>query len=140
MKNKFSHEGLLATYQPQPIVVPPTIYFDSRDFYLNVRKFLEDCELVAGPFDEFTVETHITSGWRSQTQNLQAGGSPNSWHLQARAIDLADPFKVVATAVLKHVDLLHKYGLWLEDPVVTKTWVHLDNGVRADRLLRVFLP
>jgi len=31
----------------------------------------------------------ITSTWRSQQHNHAVGGVPNSWHLQARAMDIA---------------------------------------------------
>lgn len=40
----------------------------------------------------------VTSGYRTPVHNRQVGGSPTSWHLKRRAVDLVGPVAVLRAA------------------------------------------
>lgn len=88
----------------------------------------------------------VTSGWRpSQINNKTTNAAKRSYHMIGSACDiLDDKEQSLAKLIQSRPDLLRKYGLWLESPAsthgVNTNWAHLDNGSRADRQSRVFLP
>ena len=83
----------------------------------------------------------VSSGFRTSEANASLPNSAKrSLHMSCKAIDIADPDGGLATLIENEPDLLRKYGLWLEDPNYTKSWVHLDIGVRSDRPSRTFVP
>lgn len=82
----------------------------------------------------------VTSGWRPSAINSRAQGAKRSLHMTCRAVDLADSNQSLTKGILQEPQLLLEYGLWLESPDVTHGWVHLDTGVRSERLIRVFKP
>jgi hypothetical protein len=111
-------------------------YYNSQ-IELNAVRFLA----VLNPFlsEIGILSPSITSGWRPKPINDLCHGAPNSYHLRGRAVDLLDDAEgSLDLKIRKRPDLLKKYGLWLEDPLHTPRWVHLDNGDRQDRDSRVF--
>jgi len=85
-------------------------------------------------------DVHVNSGWRPREYNAKIGGAKNSYHVVGRAIDLADPLGGLAAVIKDNPEQLRAMQLWMEDPAHTKTWVHLDNGMRKDRSSRIFIP
>lgn len=83
----------------------------------------------------------VSSGFRPSAVNAKVkGAAKKSLHMSGRAVDIYDPKHEIAHKILARPDLLKKYDLWMEDPEVTPTWTHLDNGTRTERPLRVFKP
>lgn len=87
-------------------------------------------------------KVEISSGFRPSEVNA---GIPNaakkSLHMTCKAVDILDNKEQdLGKLILENSNLLTKYGLWLEDLDHTKGWVHLDNGTRRDRPVRVFKP
>lgn len=73
----------------------------------------------------------VSSGWRPESINRAIGGAKNSYHTKGMAVDISDPYKRLAKAILERVDLLDKYELWMENPEKTSNWVHMDIGARG---------
>jgi uncharacterized protein YcbK (DUF882 family) len=86
------------------------------------------------------VNVKVTSGWRPQEINSMYGGAPNSYHLIGQAVDIADHDRRLSKEIQDRTWLLKEYGLWMEDPKFTSTWVHLDSGTRPERDVRIFKP
>lgn len=88
----------------------------------------------------------ISSGFRTAEANgTTSNAAKNSYHMQGRACDILDDHnQTLAKKVLGRPDLLKKYSLWMEDLQFTvgknTNWLHLDNGDRTDRPLRMFKP
>lgn len=88
----------------------------------------------------------ITSGWRPIDINKAEGGSPKSQHIYCRAIDIADPTKVIGLYCVENIEQLAEIGLWLESLVKTHAsdnkqewWVHLQTQPPKSGA-RIFLP
>lgn len=81
----------------------------------------------------------VTSGWRPSEINKKVGGSKGSKHIMCQAVDLADSYKELGGWLLKNTHLLKQCGLYMEDPMYTPTWVHLQS-VAPKSGLPVFLP
>jgi hypothetical protein len=71
--------------------------------------------------------TAVSSGYRPPSVNRRVGGAPNSAHLTCEAVDLRDMGGTLGKFLRGHQDLLVLYGLYMEDPSVTTTWVHLQT-------------
>lgn len=82
----------------------------------------------------------VSSGFRPLGVNAKVGGSKASGHLRGLAVDLVDVDGTLATLIAANPRLLRQFGLFLENPKVTKGWVHLDKIKRADRPTRIFNP
>ncbi len=83
----------------------------------------------------------VSSGFRPQSVNSKTkGAATKSLHTVCKAIDIEDPGQHLSATVFAKHTLLTKYGLWLEDPSSTPTWMHCDIGQRSDRPIRVFKP
>jgi uncharacterized protein YcbK (DUF882 family) len=80
-----------------------------------------------------------TSGYRPGHFNKKAGGAARSGHLVCSAIDIEDTDLKLAAEVLRNMDLLEEYGLYLENVSYTKGWVHLQSYAPASGN-RVFIP
>lgn len=113
-----------------------------KDFTIEIKTQGED--LVRRVNNLFTAlqlrVPPVTSGWRPLEINMRAGGAKRSLHMQCKAVDLSDPKGEVKKAIMKKTELLLDFGLWLESPDSTPTWVHLDTGIRSARLVQVFKP
>jgi hypothetical protein len=71
--------------------------------------------------------TAVSSGYRPPSVNRRVGGAPNSAHLTCEAVDLRDMGGTLGKFLRGRQDLLVLYGLYMEDPSVTTTWVHLQT-------------
>lgn len=82
----------------------------------------------------------VNSGWRSAAYNLTIpNAAPKSKHITGQAIDLADPEGELDQYLMDYRTLLMDYGLWLEHPLATKGWTHLQS-VAPRSGNRVFYP
>lgn len=108
-----------------------TIIKNAEALILKVNALLDEIKIT---------RVYVNSGWRPAAINEQIGGSKHSYHLLGKAVDLADPLRVITDAILDKPELLRIHGLWMEDPKHAKTWVHLDDGDRPDRPIRIFQP
>lgn len=94
----------------------------------------------------FTGPRVVSSGFRPSAINQKIpNAAKNSLHMIGKAIDIADPdgeLKKLLTPITNkdHADLLRRFGVFMEHPDYTPTWVHLDIGQRVDRPSRVFIP
>ena len=81
-----------------------------------------------------------TSGWRPRSVQMEINPrAPNSKHVTGEAIDIGDRDQQFAFWCLAHQDVLKSYGLYMENPKYTPTWVHLQTvAPRSGR--RVFNP
>lgn len=86
------------------------------------------------------ISTTVRSGWRPRAYNEAIGGAPNSYHITGQAIDLSDPQGRHAFKIIQNYEILSQYGLWIEWPARTRSWVHLDIGKRSARKINTFLP
>lgn len=71
----------------------------------------------------------LVSGWRPRLTNatlvVTAHAAPLSKHMDGLAVDLADPEGEIKNYLLDHQSVLREYGLYMEHPLATKGWVHL---------------
>lgn len=74
-----------------------------------------------------TSERKLSSGFRDKQSNAAAGGAKASCHLFGMAADIEDKDRKFATFCVANEDLLRHFGLWMEDPRYTKSWVHLQT-------------
>lgn len=109
----------------------------------KVNALLKDLHLL---WPDWNFEAEVSSGFRPSSLNEKIpNAAKKSLHMTGRAIDLKDidgSFKLAFQPLIDpdHAALLRKYGLFMEHPNWTKTWVHFDIGPRADRPSRVFIP
>lgn len=83
----------------------------------------------------------ISSGWRPPSVNEDIKhAAKKSLHMTGRAVDIADPKKLLKKKIMANPDLLKVHGLWMENPLFTPTWVHLDIGERTPREVNIFKP
>lgn len=111
--------------------------FHDNNVETNATEFLQKLNAYLA---EFAITPKVRSGWRPRKINQKVGGSPNSYHIFGRACDLVDLNGELKKTFLLRPEKLLKYELWMEDPKYTPTWCHLDNGIRTDREIRVFVP
>lgn len=101
---------------------------------------------VNGLLDEVDVEAArervVNSGWRSAGYNATiSNAAPRSRHITGNAIDVADPDGELDEYLFGEDGrrLLERWGLYMEHPMATKGWCHLQNiPPRSGR--RVFMP
>lgn len=83
----------------------------------------------------------VSSGFRPSTVNANIpNAAKKSLHMIGKAVDLADPTNSLDKLIESHPELLEKHGLWLESPLATPSWAHLDIGTRSARKIRIFIP
>ena len=84
--------------------------------------------------------TEVTSGWRPPSINAATkGAKKKSNHLLALACDLLDRSGDLDSWCLSNLKVLEDIGLWLEDPISTEGWTHLQI-VSPKSGRRVFKP
>lgn len=82
----------------------------------------------------------VNSGWRTIGYNASIpNAAPRSRHMTGEAIDLADPDGELDDALFYNQDLLKTYALWMEHPLATKGWTHLQSAPPRSGN-RVFMP
>lgn len=82
----------------------------------------------------------VNSGWRPAWYNSTVqGAAPKSKHITGEAIDLADPEGALDNHLFDYRTLLSQHDLYLEHPLATKGWCHLQcSPPRSGN--RVFFP
>lgn len=86
-------------------------------------------------------EVRVSSGWRPAAINSKVpNAAKRSAHMMGMAVDLADKDRKLKEKILENIHLLPKYGLWLENPDATPSWVHLDIKIRSARPKNIFNP
>lgn len=105
------------------------------DMYKNMQKLLIALNLLRDLYGKPMV---VSSGYRPAAQNAAANGAKQSAHLTCQACDFVDKDRKLVQWCLRNLDILEQAGLYMESPVNTPTWVHLQT--RAPRSgKRVFL-
>lgn len=112
------------------IKVTPEEYFNTQDVillqhsdYVNAIKLLVQVNKLR---EHLGVPFKINSGYRSPEHNVRIGGSPNSAHCKAAAIDISDrDGKLFAAVTANENALLIAYDLYAEDRKDTPVWLHL---------------
>ena len=100
------------------------------DECLMDEKFMEKLECLRECYDRPMI---ITSGYRSQAHNSAIGGSPNSAHVQGRAVDVAvtgsDAYDLIRLAIE------HKFtGIGVaQRGAHNKRFIHIDDMDDSDR-------
>jgi len=83
----------------------------------------------------------VSSGYRPPSINTKVGGGSRSCHLTCEAADFADKSRDLTNFCTD--DILEQCGLWMENPEVAKTWVHVQTREPKSRVkgrTRVFNP
>jgi len=89
-------------------------------------------------FGRLNLRAAVSSGYRpAEMNNRIKNSAKSSTHTVCKGIDLLDPYGKIGLLLLARQDLLKECGLWIENPVYTKSWVHLDT---KERINRVFNP
>ncbi len=113
--------------------------------YFTVRELACRCGCGFQPSQEFIAKLdlirdnyghpiEVTNVARCSVHNRAVGGAPKSAHVEGIAADL-----VRTEALLAFVqENLDNFGIWLEHPDKTPTWIHIDTRYRP--VGRVFLP
>jgi hypothetical protein len=108
---------------------------NAKELLIKVNNLLNDLGVTSAP---------VSSGWRPPSLNATIkNAAKRSLHMSGKAVDiLDDKDQTLAKLILSKPELLKKYDLWIEDETKTvgknTNWVHLDIGVRQDRLVRKF--
>lgn len=81
----------------------------------------------------------ISSGYRPDKYNREAGGAPTSPHLTCEAIDIFDRDRSLTEFILDNPKILEELDLYMEDPGHATQWVHVQiRSVKTGN--RIFLP
>lgn len=118
-------------------IEPPSdeVRANAADLLNRVNALLADCVLI-----EAAMEPVVNSGWRPAGYNATiANAAPKSKHITGQAIDLADPDGDLDDFLFNNQWLLEKHRLWMENPLATKGWTHLQS-VAPRSGNRVFIP
>jgi hypothetical protein len=74
------------------------------------------------------VDPIVNSGWRPASYNATV---PNaavlSKHITGEAIDVRDPEGMLDDWCVRNLEVLAEIGLWLEHPLSTKGWCHVQS-------------
>lgn len=125
-------------------VAPPPItienYFGSEaalsEYRLNAGGLLETVNLVLGLAWSDGIELEINphtgtlisgnghGGFRAASVDV---GALHSKHRTGQAVDVYDPHRHLAAWAMQNSRLLQNYGLAIERPEWTPTWVHFQN-------------
>ncbi len=103
---------------------------DSANKLLSVvNPLLEELEFRGVTLDEHPkTGCYVSSGWRPPAINASiVNAAPRSKHMTGHAIDLYDPDGDMDEFLFANQNLLQKYGLYMEHPLATKGWCHLQD-------------
>lgn len=82
----------------------------------------------------------VSSGWRPKAYNdTIPGAAKRSNHITGHAVDIRDPNNTLNNWCLNNQENLVKCGLYMEHPLATKGWCHLQD-VSPGSNIRVFRP
>lgn len=83
---------------------------------------------------------YVSSGYRPAAINASvAGAAKKSNHMVCLAVDFKDADRQISKWCLQNLSKLEEYGLWMEAPLSTPTWTHL-QVVPPKSGKRVFNP
>lgn len=105
-------------YFNQYVNIPPMTRVSADILMRRVNGMLLDLGFIAAV---------ISSGYRNSLVNDEVGGKKNSTHLTGEGIDLNDPERKIAKAILKKKEILDQYNLYMENPRWTPKHVHLQT-------------
>jgi len=106
------------------------VEFNARELLLRVNTLLASLGL----------KTTVNSGWRPPAYNAMIpNAAPNSKHMTGQAIDLADPEGELDDVLFKDPTNLINHELWMEHPLATKGWCHLQS-IPPRSGNRIFFP
>ena len=88
---------------------------------------------------EYGKPMYVTSGYRTPEHNIKIGGSKNSAHCKCQAVDFKDGDGELKKFIAADLDILVRCDLYMEDPNVTTTWIHLSSRSTVSGK-RVFKP
>ncbi len=102
----------------------------------NLEKLLIALNLIR---DLYGKPMTVSSGYRPPAVNAATSGAARaSAHMTCEACDFADTDRQLVRWCLRNMDILEQAGLYMESPINTPTWVHLQT--RAPRSgKRVFI-
>lgn len=86
--------------------------------------YSEGVELLTNPATQSRISGSGNGGFRTQ---LSSVGAKSSKHKIGRAVDVYDPRRELAKWCVNNLDMLERFGLYMEDPRWTPTWVHLQD-------------
>lgn len=119
----------------------PEVVTNATELLTQVNSLLEELSTWAVMEDVDEVQNpRVNSGWRPEAYNAKVpGAAVKSKHITGQAIDLYDPESVIDDFLKDHVELLVKHRLWMEHPMATKGWCHLQSvPPRSGNL--IFIP
>lgn len=86
------------------------------------------------------VERIVNSGWRPASYNATVpNAAPNSRHITGQAIDIRDPDGELDEFLFNNPQFLSRFQLWMEHPLSSKGWTHLQS-VPPRSGNRIFFP
>lgn len=98
----------------------------------NIKKCIPALQAIE---NEWGKEFVFNSVYRSPEVNAKTPGAAKlSGHMQGLCFDIADKNQDFAKWIMNRLDLLEKYGIWIEHPAYTATWLHIGfikKSVRA---------
>lgn len=100
----------------------------------NAMELLRKVNIVRNAYGQPMI---VTSGYRNPMYNAEIGGANNSAHTRGMAVDFRDRNGALSNWLLNNLQLLKDIGLFMENPMYTRGWVHLDM---VERKNVVFLP
>jgi len=109
----------------------------SEEIQINARELLLRVNTLLAAIG---VKTTVNSGWRPPAYNATIpNAAPNSKHMTGHAIDLADPDSDIDDLLFKDPTILIEHKLWMEHPLATKGWCHLQS-IPPRSGNRIFFP
>jgi hypothetical protein len=115
-------------YAARAMHATPEVYEAAKDLARRLNQL----------FTAFGAGRTLSSGFRDARSNKAAGGAERSAHLEGKAADVVDLDGRLAIFCLRNEPMLATLGLWMEDPMHTKGWVHLQTRPVLGK--RVFKP
>lgn len=107
----------------------PDLLNNANDLLIRLNKFRV----------EYKIPMIVNSGYRTEAHNAEIGGAKNSSHCHCQAADFRDNDGLIKKFIENDPDVLVRCDLYQEDPLATKTWVHLQSRVTPSGN-RVFKP
>lgn len=115
--------------------IPSSVVRDNAlDLLTKVNALLFDIPL------QEAVHPRINSGWRTVEHNAKVpGAAKKSKHITGQAIDLEDIEGALDEYLLARPARLVEHGLFMEHPLSTKGWCHLQSAPPGSGN-RIFIP
>lgn len=113
-----------------PGEVTPEMRLNAADMVAKANTLLEN----------FGCVRRCNSGFRPRSINENIpGAAKGSAHLTCNAIDIEDHDGSLKKYCVANLDLLQSIGLWMEHPMATPTWCHVQR-IPPKSGKRIFIP